>query len=180
VDGGFFYTGESGEKLIVRHKDFFDNATPSGNSVAADLLLRLAVLTENEDYRRKAVAVFRLIRDAAERYPSAFGYMLGALDFHLSAPREIVIVGEPGDPATAALRREVWSRYLPHKVVALTVGGDAEAASVVPLLRERVAVGGRPTVYVCENYACQQPVTEPADLAAQLDAPATKSAGDAA
>jgi uncharacterized protein YyaL (SSP411 family) len=179
-EGGFFYTGESGEKLIVRHKDFFDNATPSGNSVAADLLLRLAVLTENESYARKAVTVFRLVRDAVERYPSAFGYMLGAIDFHLSTVREIVIVGDLSDPATRALRREVWSRYLPHKVVAATIGADEDAASVVPLLRGRARVDGRATAYVCENYACLQPVTDPLALAAQLDAQATKVAGDAA
>ena len=79
--GGFFYNGKSGEQLIVRNKDYFDNATPSGNSVAAEVLLRLSVLTGNEDYRRRAVNVLRLVRDAVERYPSAFGYALGALDF---------------------------------------------------------------------------------------------------
>jgi uncharacterized protein YyaL (SSP411 family) len=177
-DGGFFYTGASGEKLIVRHKDFFDNATPSGNSVAADLLLRLAALTENEGYARKAVATFRLVRDALERYPSAFGYMLGALDFHLATPREIVIVGGADDPATHALKREVWDRFIPHKVVAASVGEDEAATNLVPLLRDRVRIGGRPTVYVCENYACLQPVTDPRDLAAQLDSRTTKSAGD--
>jgi uncharacterized protein YyaL (SSP411 family) len=178
-DGGFFYTSASGEKLIVRHKDFFDNATPSGNSVAANLLLRLARLTENESYARKAITVFRLTRDAAERYPSAFGCLLGALDFHLSTPKEIVIVGNGNDAQTRALRREVWSRFLPNKVVAETSDGDEEAAKVVPLLRERVALDGRPTAYVCEHYTCLQPVTDPRALAAQLDAQASKVVGEA-
>ncbi len=168
-DGGFFYAGASGERLIVRQKDFFDNATPSGNSVAAELLLRLSALTEREDFARKAVTVFRLVRDAAERYPSAFGRLLSALDFHLSTPKEIVIVGEGDDSATRSLAREVWSRYLPNKVVAQT-RGDAGDAEIVPLLRGRTLIGGRPTAYVCENYACRRPVNDPAELAAQLDA----------
>jgi hypothetical protein len=179
-DGGFFYTGESGEKLIVRQKDYFDNATPSGNSVAAELLVRLAALTDNEGYRHKATTVFRLVREAAERHPSAFGCMLGALDFHLSTPKEIVVVGGTGDASTLELLREIWSRYLPNKIVALTGGGDEAAAAVVPLLRERARIGGRATAYVCENHACQHPVNEPKELAAQLDAGATKSAGESA
>ena len=179
-EGGFFYTGASSERLIVRHKDFFDNATPSGNSVAADLLLRLSLLTENDDYRRKAVTLFRLVRDAVSRYPSAFGCTLGALDFYLSTPREIVIVGDAGDDATRSLLREVWSRYIPHKVVAQTSGADEGAVEIVPLLRGRVAIEGRPAAYVCENYACLQPVTDARSLAEQLDAPIAKSAGDSA
>jgi uncharacterized protein YyaL (SSP411 family) len=169
-DGGFYYTGASGEKLIVRHKDFFDNATPSGNSVAAEVILRLSVLTEREDYRRKAVTVFRLVRDAAERYPSAFGRLLSALDFQLATPKEIVIVGDANDTATRSLTKEVWSRYLPNKVVAQARGDEGEAAQIVPLLRERKMIDGRPTAYVCENYACLQPVNDATELAAQLEA----------
>ncbi|HEX8190725.1 MAG TPA: thioredoxin domain-containing protein, partial [Pyrinomonadaceae bacterium] len=164
--GGFFYNGRSGENLIVRNKDYFDNATPSGNSVAAEALLRLSVLTGNEVYRRKAVNVLRLVRDAVERYPSAFGYALGAIDFHLSTPKEIVVVGEPGQ--ARPLLREVWSRYLPNMVVAEASGDDPAPADLVPLLGERTAVGGRATAYVCESYACLQPTGDPAALASQL------------
>jgi uncharacterized protein len=172
-EGGFFYNGRSGERLIVRQKDYFDNATPSGNSVAAEALLRLSALTGNEDYKRKAVNVLRLVRDAVERYPSAFGYALGAMDFYLSTPKEIALIAPGSDSDTRAsdaltLAREIWSRYLPDKVVAQAVEGDARAAELVPLLRERQAVGGRATAYVCENYTCQQPVSTPEELAAQL------------
>jgi uncharacterized protein YyaL (SSP411 family) len=166
--GGFFYNGRSGEQLIVRNKDYFDNATPSGNSVAAEALLRLSVLTGNEDYRRKAVNVLRLVRDAVERYPSAFGYALGALDFYLSTPKEVVLVAGVDEEGARLLRREVWGRYLPNKVVAEATGDDPAAAELVPLLRERTALGGRATAYVCENYTCLQPVNEPGELASQL------------
>jgi uncharacterized protein YyaL (SSP411 family) len=172
--GGFFYNGRSGEKLIVRSKDYFDNATPSGNSVAAEALLRLSVLTGNEDYRRKAVNVLRLVRDAVERYPSAFGYALGAIDFYLSTPKEIVVVGEAEQ--ARPLLREVWKRYLPNKAVALSTDVDETAARLVPLLRERTARGGRAAAYVCENYTCLQPVNTPGELAAQLEDNAGRAA----
>ena len=167
--GGFFYVGRSGEQLIVRNKDFFDNATPSGNSVAAGLMLRLAVLTENETYHRRAVTIFRLLRDTVARHPSGFGQLLSALDFYLSAPKEIAVVAPPGSTGGAELLREVWRRHLPNKVVAFSAAADDEAPSFVPLLRDRPAIGGRATAYVCEHYACKQPATRPEELAKQLD-----------
>lgn len=109
--------------------------------------------------------------DPLRRYPSAFGYALGALDFYLSKPKEIVIVraGRGEGEGAGALAREVWKRYLPNKVVAQAAEGDEEAARLVPLLSEREARGGAATAYVCENYSCKQPVTSPGELAAQLD-----------
>ncbi|HEX8336962.1 MAG TPA: thioredoxin domain-containing protein [Pyrinomonadaceae bacterium] len=172
--GGFFYNGRSGEKLIVRNKDYFDNATPSGNSVAAEALLRLSVLTGNEGHRRKAVNVLRLVRDAVERYPSAFGYALGAFDFYLSTPKEIVVVGD--EAGARPLLREVWGRYIPNKVVVRSSVDDKEAARLVPLLQERTAQGGRATAYVCESYTCLQPVNTPGELAAQLEGEAGRAA----
>ncbi len=174
-EGGFFYTAASGELLIVRHKDYYDNATPSGNSVAADVLLRLAAFTGNEDYRRRAVNVFRLVREAVTRHPSAFGRLLGALDFYLSTPTEIAIIGAPEAPDTRLLTRAIWTRYLPNKLVALAAPDDEMAARLTPLLRDRhQAPEQRATAYVCEHYACQQPVTEPHELAAQLDGAARR------
>src|SRR5256714_3950333 len=171
-DGGFFYNGRSGEKLIVRNKDYFDNAAPSGNSVAAESLLRLSVLTGNDDYRRKAVNVLRLVRDAVERYPSAFGYALGAIDFHLSKPKEIVIIGDKDVEGARLLEREIWSRYLPNKVVVKSAGDDARASELIPLLRDRQTIGGRATRYVCEKYNRRPPPHTPQELAAPPDADA--------
>ncbi|HEU4595432.1 MAG TPA: thioredoxin domain-containing protein [Pyrinomonadaceae bacterium] len=179
--GGFFYTGESGEQLIVRSKDFFDNATPSGNSVAAEVLLRLSVLTGNETYRRRAVNVLRLVHESVARYPSAFGYTLGAIDFYFSTPKEIVVVSPRGaEDEARTLTREVWTRYLPNKVVVQAVEGfEEETLELVPLLRERRAEGGRPTAYVCENYSCRLPVSTPEQLAAQLEGGLSEGAGSA-
>ncbi|MGA9995710.1 MAG: thioredoxin domain-containing protein [Pyrinomonadaceae bacterium] len=162
--GGFFFTGESHEELIVRSKDYFDNATPSGNSVAAETLLRLSVLLGNESYSRKAVNIFRLTSDYFKRAPSAFGRALCALDFYLSTPKEIVIIGDTADAATDSLLREVWKSFVPNKVVAQATQDDAAAAALIPLLRDRPMIAGQPTAYVCENFTCQQPVTTPAEL----------------
>ena len=152
----------------MRSKDFFDNATPSGNSVAAELMLRLATLTDNEDYRRRATTVLRLIVSGMIRYPAGFGRALGALDFHLSSSKEIAIAGDSQNPATRLLKREVWKRYLPNKVVGEARPDQPRAAELVPFLVER-NVSGEPMAYVCEHYVCKNPVTTPAELAAQLE-----------
>ncbi|HKO96232.1 MAG TPA: thioredoxin domain-containing protein [Pyrinomonadaceae bacterium] len=166
-EGGFFFTGKSHEELIVRSKDFFDNATPSGNSVAAEVLLRLGLLTDNADYQRRTAAILRLTADSLGRYPSGFGRMLCALDFHLGKPKEIAILGSPAAAETTALRNQIWEIYLPNKVIALADIGDTEAAKVSPLLRDRGEMG-QSIAYVCENFTCSRPVTDPADLRSQL------------
>ena len=162
--GGFFFTGKSHESLIVRSKDYFDNATPSGNSVAAAVLLRLAVLTGEENYRKLATRIIEEVGDSVRRYPSAFGYALSAVDFLLSTPREVAIVGNTLEDIQPLLR-EAWRRYLPNKVVAPGFSGEN-----IPLLENRPLQDGRPTAYVCEHYACKQPVNEPSALADQLSA----------
>jgi len=167
--GGFFFTGKSHESLIVRAKDYFDNATPSGNSVAAMVLLRLAALTGQENYANLATAVLREIGDQTRRYPSGFGYALSAADFLLATPKEVAIVGK--DQADIApFLAETWRRYLPNKVVAPAFGDYSEAADLTPLLANRSMVKGLATAYVCEHFTCQQPVTEVPGLTEQLKA----------
>ncbi len=165
--GGFFFTGKSHESLIVRAKDYFDNATPSGNSVAATVLLRLATLTGRENYRNLATALLREIGDQARRYPSGFGYALSAVEFLLSTPKEVAIVGK--DPTDIRpLLAETWRKYIPNKVVAPGFGDDSEAAQITPLLANRALINSTATAYVCEHFTCQQPATDVNALAAQL------------
>jgi uncharacterized protein YyaL (SSP411 family) len=162
--GGFFFTGKSHESLIVRSKDYFDNATPSGNSVAALVLLKAALFTGKEQYHNLATAVLREVADSIRRYPSGFGYALSAADFLLSTPKEVAIVGSsPFD--FQPLLAETWRRYLPNKVVAASFGID-----LIPLLENRPMIDGLPTAYVCENYTCKQPVTDVSALRDQLNA----------
>jgi uncharacterized protein YyaL (SSP411 family) len=167
ADGVFFDTPSDNEQLIVRPRDIFDNATPSGGSMAALALLRLAVFTGNDEYRSIAVSSLRSVRDYMERMPSGFANWLAALDFYLSTPMEIVVIGPRDNDVTEKLLSEASSRYLPNRAVA---GSDSPIVNgVSPLLEGRVLVDGKPTAYVCENYACQMPVTEPEALAEQLD-----------
>ncbi|MEX0786937.1 MAG: thioredoxin domain-containing protein [Dehalococcoidia bacterium] len=164
----FFDTGSDHERLVVRPRETFDNATPSGGSAAAVALLRLAVFTGEPDYQRRAVDSLRTVRDYLTRAPTGFAHWLCALDFYLSTPNEIVVIGPRSDAATQALLRVANARYLPNRVLA---GADAPLdGATSPLLAGREMVDGRPTAYVCENYACQLPVTDAAALAAQLDA----------
>jgi uncharacterized protein YyaL (SSP411 family) len=168
---GFYDTGRSHEHLVVRPKDLTDNATPSGNSVAADVLLRLAILTGREDYRRRAGGVVRLVQAAIGRHPLAFGRMLCALDFYLGKPREIAIVGEPDAAETQALVDTVFSRFVPNRVIALRRPSDRDIEQLVPLLADRQLLGGRATAYVCQNYTCQFPVSDASLLLEQLSQP---------
>jgi uncharacterized protein len=167
--GGFFQTGTDADALVVRPKELYDNAVPSGNSVAADVLQRLALLTGDQDLERVGVSALRLIRDVLGRAPTGFGHALQALDLHLGPSLEVAVIGAADDPATKALLEEVvTARFLPNVVVAASASGDREAATEVALLRDRPSVDGRPTAYVCRRFACRLPVTTPEDLAAQL------------
>ena len=164
--GGFFQTGIDHETLVARRKDYIDNAVPSGNSLVTELLLRLAVLVENEEYRREATRVLLTLKAAMAQQPTGFGRMLSALHTVLHPSQEIAIVGDPADATTQALLAEVRQRYLPTTVLALK---QPDQEAMLPLLAERSLVNGQPAAYVCENYACKLPVTTPEALAELLD-----------
>jgi uncharacterized protein YyaL (SSP411 family) len=152
--GGFFVTPADGEALVARQKDLDDTPTPSGNSMLAFVLLRLARIWGDDELERVAVGVLRLVRDLVARAPTAFGWALCALDLHLSPPRELAIVGGAGsDVARAALRG-----FDPNAVIAFGPADD------VPLLAGKLLVDGLPAVYVCERFACRAPVTNPGEL----------------
>jgi uncharacterized protein YyaL (SSP411 family) len=161
-------TASDAEALVVRPRDLFDNATPSGNSAAVMALLRLGELTGEGRYRQVAEAVLGEMGGLMARVPLGFGHLLCALDFSLAAPVEVAIVGDPAAEETRALVRTVSRIYLPDAVLAGKRDGDDDAAELVPLLRDREAIGGRATAYVCERLACRMPVTDPAALAGQL------------
>jgi uncharacterized protein YyaL (SSP411 family) len=172
---GFFDTGRDHETLVVRPRNLFDSAVPCGSSVAADVLLRLAVLTGDAALERRAVDTIRSVAPLMGRHPVGFGRFLAALDFHLGSPVEVAIVW-PAATAPAdreALLAEVFRRYLPNRVV---TGGVEGSGGDLPLLAGREARAGRPTAYVCERYACQAPVTEPAEVGGQLEARGARSA----
>jgi hypothetical protein len=164
---GFYDTALDHETLVVRPRDTGDNATPSGNSAAADVLLRMAILFHVPIFRERALAVLGSMAQFMERYPSGFGRYLAAAEFALSTPDEIAIIGNPEASDTRALLDQVQRPFLPNKVVLLSAPGAATLD--VPLLAGRGQVDGQATAYVCQNYACQLPVTDPAALGKLLE-----------
>jgi uncharacterized protein len=168
-DGGFFTTGSDAEALVIRPKDLYDNAVPSGNSVAADMLQRLAWLTGDAGYEDAATSAIKVVRDVLARAPSGFGYALCALDRYVGPGREVAIVGEPSDAATQALVNEVTvKRFVPNVALAVASPRDQAARDAIALLQDRPQRDGRATAYVCRRFVCQLPVTDPAELATQL------------
>ncbi len=158
--GGFFLTARDAEKLLVRQKEGYDGAIPSGNSVAALDLLRMGRLTSRSDWEEKASRLLKTFSALAEQNPTAVPQLLIAFDFALGPSREIVLSGDPKDPALQAMIRTVYHPFLPNKVVALS--------SHVPFLQGQGSVGGKATAYVCENYACQLPTADLEMLKKQL------------
>ncbi len=164
--GQFYDTGSDHEQLVVRPRDISDNAIPSGSSAACAVLLRLAIYTGDSEMHRVATESLRSARELMVRVPAGAGHWLSTLDFYLGTTREVVIVGEPDDTATQALLREVYRHYLPNRVV-MGVSGNGDLAKL-PLAEARKSIDGASTAYVCENYACMMPTTDPAILAEQL------------
>ncbi|MER3431286.1 MAG: thioredoxin domain-containing protein [Blastocatellia bacterium] len=150
-NGGFFYTSIDSEPLIIRNKDLVDNATPSGNSAAADVLLRLAKFFGEDHYERYAIAALRAVANQIERFPAGFGRALSAVEFMFAKVYEIVLTGGEGNDLETVIRRE----YLPFKVLAPVRSGSLEE---IPLTKGRPIVDAKPTAYICENFTCQRPV----------------------
>ena len=163
--GGFFDVADDHERLVARPKDLQDNATPSGGAMASTVLLKLAALTGEGGYRSAAEAAIRQVAPFLERYPQAFAQWLVAADLAAGPITELAVVGDPAAPETRRLLGPARTRFRPRLVQA--VAADP-AASVVPLLTARFALDGRPTAFVCREFACRLPVTEPEALEALL------------
>ena len=162
-NGGFFDTSDDHEQLIHRPKDLQDNAVPSGNAMAASVLVRLSLLTGNGDYWQVAEQITSTMNKFMAQYPSGFGQWLNVAKFMLSAPREIALMGS-GD-AIAPLLKVIRGGYRPFQVVAAGEEGS------LPLLENRPQIDGKGTAYVCRRFVCQAPVTGPEELALQLGSP---------
>jgi uncharacterized protein len=161
--GGFFDTAHDAESLIARPRELTDNAVPAGNSLAAELLLRLGDLTGNDDEVRRGSWILETLGEPLARYPSAFGHALGAAELAVHGATEVAIVGARGDARLEELVRQTAERYLPSLVLAV---GSSET---LPLLRGRTMIDDRPTAYVCRGNVCDAPVADPDALAEQLE-----------
>ncbi len=176
---GYYFSPDDGEKLLVRQKEVYDGAIPSGNSVAARNLLRLARLTGRTEYSSRADAIFSAFAADTARGASAHSHMADAVLFASSASLEIVIAGQADADDTNALLSEVRSSYLPHAVTLLVEPGTAgdTIRRIAPFTENHVPIDGNSAAYVCRDYACKMPTTDPNELA-RLLAEATKTPAD--
>ncbi|MDP9364958.1 MAG: thioredoxin domain-containing protein [Chloroflexota bacterium] len=165
---GFFDTGAGHEALVARPRDLQDGATPAGNSVAADVLLRLGAMTGDDGYSRRAARLLAAMASPMAEQPIGFGRFLSALGFELATPKEVALAGERGDPALEGLADAVWARYEPNALLGFADPTDPSLGERFPFLAERPARDGKATAYVCERYACLPPVHAPDELTAQL------------
>jgi uncharacterized protein YyaL (SSP411 family) len=163
-DGGFFSTSRFNETLLMRHREGHDGATPSANACAAMALARLSVHFDRGSFRTAATRAIDAWGLAVEKQPRAFPTSLLVLDFLRNGPVEIALVGDPADERTKALERALAAVFLPRRVIARSDGSTCSQ----PLLRGKTLVNGAPAVYVCRNYACDLPITNPESLKTRL------------
>lgn len=166
-NGGFFDTADDHEQLVTRPKSLQDNATPCGNSIAVRVLLMLAAYTGQAKYQEPAIKALVALQGPMSQYPGAFAYWLGSLEFALAPPKEIAIIGPKAGKDTQAMLNMLLLPYRPNQVVA--VAQEQETAGHPELVEGRPLQNGRATAYVCQHFACKQPVTTTAELKALLE-----------
>ena len=164
--GGFFFTEPGRPDVLVRGKSPYENAIPSGNASAAMALVRLARLTGRDAYAHEAEGTFRAFQAGMDRSPSGFPYLMASLELSLTPPREVVLVG-PDEPSLEPFRQVLARRFEPDWIVAGRAG-EGGRPDLIPLLAERGPIAGRAAAYVCRDFTCQPPTTDPFSFARAL------------
>ena len=169
--GGFYDTTDEDSSLILRSKEFYDSAEPTGNSISALNLLRLSYFTNNSEWRDMAVKTIEALGVHIADNPEAMVQLLVAYQWSLGVPQEIIIAGNRGTADTQGFIDEVQSRFLPHKVVIFTDGSEIQKrlAHFLPIINNMNPSGGKVTAYICENFSCQLPITDIEILRQTLD-----------
>lgn len=162
VSGGFYFTADDAESLLVRQKQIYDGAVPSGNSVAMLNLLRLARITANTEFEQKATRIGDAFSETVRQQPSAHTQLMVALDFAVGPSYEVVIVGEPTGNDTVAMVAAIRRRFIPNKIVILRPADKSSSRidDVAPFVRHNSASQGRATAYICLNFNCKLPTTD--------------------
>ncbi len=163
-NGGLFDSPADDTTLLVRVKEQYDGAEPTGNAMAATVLVRLSEMTGDPDWRRKAERIFGLFFATLEQRPVVMPFLVAALDGSLHEPVQVVIAGSKGDPLRTQLTREVFSRFLPDRIVLYADGaeGGEEIAGMLPFMKGMGLIGGKAAGYVCRNSSCKLPTSDPA------------------
>jgi uncharacterized protein YyaL (SSP411 family) len=164
--GGYFSTSGKDKSVFLRMKDDNDGAEPAASSIAAINLSRLAQIRDNKEWRERVGKTIEAFRATVSSFPSAMPQMLVALDYSLSKPRQVVIAGKIDAPATQALLAEVHRHFLPNTIALLADGGEGQRylGEKVEAIRAMSPLDGKPAAYVCENFTCKAPVTDPKAL----------------
>ena len=166
--GGFFTTAKEHETLILRGREGADGATPSGNAVAAALLARLSCHLDRRDFREASIGAIRAYGKQMTRYPRAFAKSLALVDLLTEGPIELALIGREDDPGFSALLQAMREVYLPNRIIAVT--HIVDGSSALPLLAGKTTVNGHAALYLCRNFSCQQPLTDPLAVAEALQA----------
>ncbi len=168
-DGGFYYTGNDSEEMILREKAIYDAALPSSNSVAALNLLRLGRMTGNPGFEKQADLLMRSFSKQVAVLPVAFTHFLQALDFALGPAREILIAGDISSSGTKEMIDTVHRLYCPNRVLMLKESGKRgeDLAEIAPFTGP-ISSGGGPAAYICENFSCRNPVGSASELESVL------------
>jgi uncharacterized protein YyaL (SSP411 family) len=169
--GGFFDTTGKDERLLLRTKEDYDGAEPTGNSIATMNLLRLAQMTDNQKWREMADRTLTLFGKRLSDLPEAMPQMLAALDYHLDKPKQIIIAGYPGRVDTEKMLREVHARYIPNKIILFADGGAGQQflSRYLPFIQSMRMRGDKATAYICESYACKLPTSDLGVMARLLE-----------
>ena len=157
----FYDTGYDHETLVIRPRDITDNATPCGSSTATEFLLRLGLFTGNVMYSKLAEESLQAMQWLMLRVPHGAGKWLEALDFYLSRPKEIVVIGSAQNPLTQVLLDTIRTTYLPNSILAGLDTDTQHSHDDIPILQDKAMVKGNPTAYVCEQYICKDPTSDP-------------------
>jgi uncharacterized protein YyaL (SSP411 family) len=170
ADGGYFSTRARAPDLLIRVKDDYDGAEPSGNSVAAMNLLRLSQITDRPAWGAKADAIFRAMGPRLDRSPGSFPQLAVAINFRSAKTRQIIVAGQPGAADTRVMLRLVHDRFMPNRILLLADNGPAQQqlAKWLPFIGSMDRRDGRATIYICENYTCRLPTNDPETAARQL------------
>ena len=167
--GAFYSTAQDHEQLILRRREGQDGAIPNANAVAAGALARLSFYFDREDFRRTAEHAINAYGELIEQAPRAFCRSLSVADFLLEGPTELALVGDMGEANLEALRREVNSAYVPNQIIAYRAADDTDK-TILPLLQGKELVQGKAALYICRDFRCERPITDPSAVEAGLGA----------